>query len=202
MRSVLVKIMSVTALAATAAVVLVAPQAASAATSMTLKYQLYAQRESWNCGPFATRMALSTVGVNPWTSDIAEVEGTDENGTDSVVNVAHAMNYFLQKNNILLTYHVYYPTGGPGLQTRLVGNINQGHGIVVNVVNYQQDVNGITRGYGSGGHYVAVVGYGRSGGTALIADPGNGKSYYMDVDNLYRWIGGGARGIAATAAMA
>jgi hypothetical protein len=192
--------------AVASAVALAAPTPASAAAypaAMTLHYNQFKQSGGWDCGPYATKIMLSTMNTAPTINEIIAQEGTrNPEGTDSIQDVGRAINYFMAAKGNLTRFHSVFPKGDAGLlRLYILSNINSYHGFVVNVVDYQTDVNGISRGYGSAGHYVAVVGYNTTSGkvNALISDPGNGQHYYMNFEHLTAWIGG-ARGISVTPA--
>lgn len=109
-----------------------------------------------------------------------------------------AFNYYMSAHGVLLRYKSVYPAGSSStVKHYLVSDIYGGNGFVANIVGYRKDASGITRGYGSGGHYVAVVGYRDNGDQARIADPGDGQDYWMKTPDLTAWIAGG-RGISVT----
>lgn len=190
-------ILVTTALAATSVAVAAPAQAAPA--SITLAHTTTEQPNGWECGPYATHIALTTFG---WGSSIANIQNLEKtsssSGTNSVANVTTAFNWYMAEHNVLLRYKSVYPDGNTStVKHYLVNDIYGGNGFVANVVGYRQDVNKITRGYGYGGHYIAVVGYRDSGDQARIADPGDGQDYWMTTANLTAWIGS-ARGISVT----
>jgi peptidase C39-like protein len=198
-----VKVMAATfAVASVAALATATPAAAAYPTQYFTHYTVWAQDRDYNCGPYATKIALTTFGIDEAIKYISIREGTDNNGTDSIANVTSAMNFYMGYYGNLDRFTNVYPNDAPHhgtstVKAYLLDNIYGDHGFVANVVNYQTDVNGILRGYGSGGHYVAVVGYRASGDQAAIADPGNGQAYWMSTSHLAAWIGHG-RGISVT----
>ncbi|HEX2903548.1 MAG TPA: C39 family peptidase [Jatrophihabitans sp.] len=182
-----------------ATTVAVAAPAHAAPSAITLPHTTVAQSNGWACGPYATHIALTTFG---WGSSISQLESLEHtsssSGTNSVANVTTALNYFMSAHGVLLRYKSVYPDGSTAtVKHYLVNDIYGGNGFVANIVGYRNDVNGVSRGYGYGGHYVAVVGYRDNGDQARIADPGDGQDYWMTTANLAGWIGT-ARGISVT----
>jgi peptidase C39-like protein len=188
------------ALVAVVATVTPSPASAAIPATKTLTYHQYTQNEKYNCGPYATKIMLSTMNINPTIAWISKHEGTDEGGTDSITNVTATINYYMTAYGNLTHFHSSFPNGNvTWVKEYLISNILSLHGFVANVVGYQPDIHGVSRGYGYEGHYVAIVGYRLSGTQALISDPGNGQHYYMDYHQLTAWIGS-VRGISVTPA--
>ena len=182
---------------AIAALAVAAPAQAQPA-EITLSHTTYQQTNGWACGPYASKIVLTTFGYTSSISTLESEEGTTTNGTNSVANISTGLNYYLTAHGDLLRYKAVYPNGSSStVKHYLLSDIYGGNGFVANVVGYENDVNGNSRGYGSGGHYVAVVGYRNSGDQALISDPGDGQDYWMTTSNLTRWIGS-SRGLSVT----
>lgn len=175
-------------------------------TAGTLPFSWQGQQRYYYCGPAATRMALSTRMDSPPSQDaIADHMGTNENGTDNVGLVRDALNDYLGTSWFDAKYINDTPTQDQRdlLARDVTYDLDRGYPLVANVVSGWRPP-----GYPGGWiyHYVAVVGYGDSGNSVLIADPaGEGAggsgwedvpgSYWISTYDLGTWIGG--RGYAA-----
>ncbi|GAA1675034.1 C39 family peptidase [Fodinicola feengrottensis] len=189
-----------TASASTDAMVPAGVLGAVPATAKTLSYKWERQKYDYNCGPTATKMALSARMASPPSQDtIGAWEGTDENGTDDISNVVSALNHYLNTG-----WYARKPISDPPtaaqralLKQDLVFDIDHGYAMVGNVVSGWRPP-----GYPSGTiyHYVAIVGYASSGDSAVIADPAGAgptgsswhnvpKQYTISTANLATWIG-------------
>lgn len=166
---------------------------------LTLKHTTYSQGQNYYaCGPFASKIVLTTFGYSSSIATLEHEEKTTTGGTDSVANISTGLNYYLTAHGDLIRFKAVYPKGSTStVKHYLLNDIAGYNGFVANVVGYEQDVHGNWRGYGNGGHYVAVVGYRSSGDQALIADPGDGQDYWMTTSNLTKWIGS-VRGLSVT----
>lgn len=191
-RASVVRFAGAVALAIASLVAFMTPARASAPTSYTLPYTIYKQPNGWECGPYATKIALSTWHLYPSASTLASLEGTTTSGTNSITNVTYALNYEVHAAGALDSYRSVFPAGNvTTVKTDAVNGIWGDHALVANVNGYENDVNGVRRGYGQGGHYLAIVAYRSSGSQLLIADPGDGLAYWMSVTNVTAWINGG-----------
>lgn len=169
------------------------------ATAKTLSYRWERQKYDYNCGPTATKMALSARMSSPPSQDtIGNWEGTDQNGTDDTSNVVSALNHYLNTG-----WYERKPISDPPtsaqralLKKDLVFDIDRGYAMVGNVVSGWRPP-----GYPGGTiyHYVAIVGYANSGASAVIADPAGAgpagsswhnvpKQYTISTTNLATWI--------------
>jgi hypothetical protein len=158
-----------------------------------LSYKYAVQINSWYCGPAAARIALTTRGLNPSQDALANQLGTTVDGTNSSEDITRVLNAMTKTS----FYHTtLIPAKGvtkqqvDQLQADVVRAISHGYGVVTNIVDSGQDVNGNWHSY-PGGHYIAVVGYQDNGRQVKIADPANpyGASYWMTASNLADWIG-------------
>jgi Peptidase_C39 like family len=158
-----------------------------------LSYKYAVQINSWYCGPAAARIALTTRGLNPSQDALANQLGTTVNGTNSSEDITRVLNA-MTKTSFYRTTLI--PAKGvtkqqvDQLQADVVRAISHGYGVVTNIVDSGQDVNGNWHSY-PGGHYIAVVGYQDNGRQVKIADPANpySASYWMTASNLADWIG-------------
>lgn len=160
------------------------------ATKM-LDYDYEAQNTYYNCGPAATRNALSAAGIDRTQNELGAKLGTTEMGTNSAQDTTRVLNAEVKGS----PYRTRMFAGAPSpaqmdrLQADVVKAITDGRGVVANVVGDATDTNGGWRSYG-GGHYVAVVGYKDNGRTVRIADSANAAdpSYWMTTIDLANWI--------------
>jgi hypothetical protein len=163
-----------------------------------LPFSWEGEQYGYYCGPSATRMALSSRMADPPSqSELGSYMGTTTNGTDDISLVRGAMNHYLSVSSYQVTYMPDDPPTAAqqaDLKKSLVGSIDAGYALVVNVVSGWRPP-----GYPSGTiyHYVAVVGYDSDGDKVLIADPaatgcgdglcGNPSSGFYNVPKSY-WI--------------
>jgi peptidase C39-like protein len=157
-----------------------------------LGYQFQLQPNFYYCGPAATRIAASTLGMTPSQDDLAAMLGTTVNGTNSAFDIARVLNAINGTS-------YYHATSIPGqaatpaemdqLQADVVRAVSNGRAVVMNIVGTGWDVDGVPHAY-DGGHYLTVVGYKDDGRTVKIADPANvvgDGSYWMTTINLANW---------------
>ncbi|MFF0467913.1 C39 family peptidase [Micromonospora zamorensis] len=167
------------------------------ATKM-LDYDYQAQNTYYNCGPAATRNALSAAGINRTQDELGAELGTTEMGTNSALDTTRVLNAEVKGS----PYRTRMFAGTPSsaqmdqLQADVVKAITDGRGVVANVVGDATDTNGGWHSYG-GGHYIAVVGYKDNGRTVRIADSANAAdpSYWITTIDLANWIA--SRGYSA-----
>jgi len=177
-----------------------APAAAYTPSEKALGFDYQRQPNYYYCGPAATRIALSSVGQLNSFDGLAGELGTTESGTNSAVDIARVLNAHVGKG----TYHAVSLPGqsasGPQMDKMrldVVHAVTHGHSVVVNVIGSATDVNGNVKDY-SGGHYLAVVGYGKGGTTVKVADsadPHGSGTYWMSTQNMANWAA--SRGYAA-----
>ncbi|MFG1919563.1 C39 family peptidase [Micromonospora sp. NPDC048898] len=156
-----------------------------------LDYEYEAQNTYYNCGPAATRNALSASGIDRTQEELAAELGTTEMGTNSAEDTTRALNAEVKGS----PYRTRMFPGAPSpaqmdrLQADVVRAITDGRGVVANVVGDATDTDGGWHSYG-GGHYVAVVGYKDNGRTVRIADSANpaDPSYWITTIDLANWI--------------
>jgi outer membrane biosynthesis protein TonB len=161
--------------------------------SKVLDYQFQLQPNYYYCGPAATRIALSTSGRALSQDEIARKLGTTTSGTNSANDTTRGLNSVLG-GNVYQTRSIPGPSATPAqmdqLQADVVSAINNGRGLVTNIVHSVTDTNGGWHTY-DGGHYVAVVGYQDNGRVVKIADPANSNgdgTYWVTTINLANWI--------------
>lgn len=156
-----------------------------------LDYDYEAQNTYYNCGPAATRNALSASGIDRTQDELGAELGTTEMGTNSAEDTTRVLNAEVKGS----PYRTRMFAGSPSpaqmdrLQADVVKAITDGRGVVANVVGDATDTNGGWHSYG-GGHYIAVVGYKDNGRTVRIADSANpaDPSYWITTIDLANWI--------------
>ncbi|MEU5960626.1 C39 family peptidase [Micromonospora parva] len=163
-----------------------------------LDYDYQAQNTYYNCGPAATRNALSAAGIDRTQDELGAELGTTEMGTNSAEDTTRVLNAEVKGS----PYRTRMFAGAPSpaqmdrLQADVVKAITDGRGVVANVVGDAVDTSGGWHSYG-GGHYIAVVGYKDNGRTVRIADSANAAypSYWITTIDLANWIA--SRGYSA-----
>jgi len=156
-----------------------------------LDYDYEAQNTYYNCGPAATRNALSASGIDRTQEELGAELGTTEMGTNSAEDTTRVLNAEVKGS----PYRTRMFAGTPSsaqidrLQADVVKAITDGRGVVANVVGDATDTNGGWHSYG-GGHYIAVVGYKDNGRTVRIADSANAAdpAYWITTIDLANWI--------------
>ncbi|MEU5671893.1 C39 family peptidase [Micromonospora sp. NPDC047753] len=156
-----------------------------------LDYDYEAQNTYYNCGPAATRNALSAAGIDRTQEELGAELGTTEMGTNSAEDTTRVLNAEVKGS----PYRTRMFPGAPSpaqmdrLQADVVKAVTDGRGVVANVVGDAVDTNGGWHSYG-GGHYIAVVGYKDNGRTVRIADSANpaDPSYWITTIDLANWI--------------
>ncbi|MEU5784445.1 C39 family peptidase [Micromonospora lupini] len=163
-----------------------------------LDYDYEAQNTYYNCGPAATRNALSASGIDRTQEELGAELGTTEMGTNSAEDTTRVLNAEVKGS----PYRTRMFEGAPSraqmdrLQADVVKAITDGRGVVANVVGDATDTDGGWHSYG-GGHYIAVVGYKDNGRTVRVADSANpaDPSYWITTIDLANWIA--SRGYSA-----
>ncbi|WP_422739353.1 C39 family peptidase [Micromonospora sp. WMMD729] len=156
-----------------------------------LDYDYEAQNTYYNCGPAATRNALSASGIDRTQEELGAELGTTEMGTNSAEDTTRVLNAEVKGS----PYRTRMFAGTPSsaqidrLQADVVKAITDGRGVVANVVGDATDTNGGWHSYG-GGHYIAVVGYKDNGRIVRIADSANAAdpAYWITTIDLANWI--------------
>lgn len=156
-----------------------------------LDYDYEAQNTYYNCGPAATRNALSAAGIDRTQEELGAELGTTEMGTNSAEDTTRVLNAEVKGS----PYRTRMFPGAPSpaqmdrLQADVVKAVTDGRGVVANVVGDAVDTDGGWHSYG-GGHYIAVVGYKDNGRTVRIADSANpaDPSYWITTIDLANWI--------------
>ncbi|MEV4656084.1 C39 family peptidase [Micromonospora sp. NPDC049301] len=156
-----------------------------------LDYDYQAQNTYFNCGPAATRNALSATGIDRTQDELGVELGTTEMGTNSALDTTRVLNAEVKGS----PYRTRMFAGTPSpaqmdrLQADVVAAITAGRGVVANVVGDATDTDGGWHSYG-GGHYIAVVGYKDNGRTVRIADSANAAdpAYWITTIDLANWI--------------
>jgi hypothetical protein len=175
-----------------------APAPVPSAKALHHSFQL--QSTAWNCGPSATRVALSAQGKTFTQDQVAKMLGTTQDGTPSAKDVTRVLNAQLGANK----YHTVEisaakasPAQVAKLKSDVVGALNQGKPVVANIAGTVTDDNGDVHSY-EGGHYLPIVGYSHGGATVKIADSADtvGSPYYdISTDKVANWVA--TRGYAA-----
>ncbi|MFG1839811.1 C39 family peptidase [Micromonospora sp. NPDC049175] len=174
------------------------PERPKPPATKVLDYEYEAQNTYYNCGPAATRNALSATGIDRTQEELGAELGTTEMGTNSAEDTTRVLNAEVKGS----PYRTRMFAGAPSpaqmdrLQADVVKAITDGRGVVANVVGDATDTDGSWHSYG-GGHYVAVVGYKDNGRTVRIADSANPSdpSYWITTIDLANWIA--SRGYSA-----
>ncbi|WP_330468281.1 C39 family peptidase [Micromonospora zamorensis] len=174
------------------------PERPKPPATKVLDYDYEAQNTYYNCGPAATRNALSAAGIDRTQNELGAELGTTEMGTNSALDTTRVLNAEVKGS----PYRTRMFAGAPSpaqmdqLQADVVKAITDGRGVVANVVGDATDTNGGWHSYG-GGHYIAVVGYKDNGRTVRIADSANAAdpSYWITTIDLANWIA--SRGYSA-----
>ncbi|PWR11078.1 hypothetical protein DKT68_07010 [Micromonospora acroterricola] len=167
------------------------PTAPKPPATKVLDYDYQAQNTYYNCGPAATRNALSATGIDRTQDELAVELGTTEMGTNSAEDTTRVLNAEVKGS----PYRTRMFAGTPSpaqmdrLQADVVAAITDGRGVVANVAGDATDTDGGWHSYG-GGHYIAVVGYKDNGRTVRIADSANAAdpSYWITTIDLANWI--------------
>ncbi|WP_234582208.1 C39 family peptidase [Micromonospora sp. MH99] len=167
------------------------PQPPKPPATKVLDYDYEAQNTYYNCGPAATRNALSATGIDRTQEELGAELGTTEMGTNSAEDTTRALNAEVKGS----PYRTRMFAGTPSpaqmdrLQADVVKAITDGRGVVANVVGDATDTDGGWHSYG-GGHYIAVVGYKDNGRTVRIADSANpaDPSYWITTIDLANWM--------------
>ncbi|MEU4552334.1 C39 family peptidase [Micromonospora violae] len=156
-----------------------------------LDYDYEAQNTYYNCGPAATRNALSAAGIDRTQEELAAELGTTEMGTNSAEDTTRVLNAEVKGSPYRTRMFPTAPSPAQmdRLQADVVKAITDGRGVVANVVGDATDTDGGWHSYG-GGHYIAVVGYKDNGRTVRIADSANpaDPSYWITTIDLANWI--------------
>ncbi|MBM7493605.1 hypothetical protein JOD64_004827 [Micromonospora luteifusca] len=167
------------------------PEPPKPPATKVLDYEYEAQNTYYNCGPAATRNALSATGIDRTQEELGAELGTTEMGTNSAEDTTRVLNAEVKGS----PYRTRMFAGAPSpaqmdrLQADVVKAITDGRGVVANVVGDATDTDGGWHSYG-GGHYIAVVGYKDNGRTVRIADSANpaDPSYWITTIDLANWI--------------
>ncbi|MEU7782079.1 C39 family peptidase [Micromonospora parva] len=156
-----------------------------------LDYDYEAQNTYYNCGPAATRNALSAAGIDRTQEELGAELGTTEMGTNSAEDTTRVLNAEVKGSPYRTRMFPSAPSPAQmdRLQADVVKAITDGRGVVANVVGDATDTDGGWHSYG-GGHYIAVVGYKDNGRTVRIADSANAAdpSYWITTIDLANWI--------------
>ncbi|MET8351894.1 MULTISPECIES: C39 family peptidase [unclassified Micromonospora] len=165
-----------------------------------LNVRYAAQPNFFDCGPAATRNALSVLGKEISVDDMAKKMGTTEAGTGSIFDITPVLNQETGKN----AYHSVEMRDDQAsdaqvktLRADVVRTVDAGRAVVANIYGTTTDTDGNTHSYDNG-HYISVVGYRDNGDTATIADSANPNdpAYDVSIANLANWIA--SRGYATS----
>jgi hypothetical protein len=167
------------------------PEPPKPPATKVLDYDYQAQNTYYNCGPAATRNALSATGIDRTQDELGAELGTTEMGTNSALDTTRVLNAEVKGS----PYRTRMFAGTPSpaqmdqLQADVVAAITDGRGVVANIAGDATDTDGGWHSYG-GGHYIAVVGYKDNGRTVRIADSANAAdpAYWITTIDLANWI--------------
>ncbi|WP_213455953.1 C39 family peptidase [Rhizomonospora bruguierae] len=165
---------------------------APAPAAKTLKHEYQAQINGYYCGPAATRIALTALGVDLNQDSVANTLGTTVNGTNSADDITRGLNKLAKTSHYRSTFFDSSPSSAQiqRLREDVVSSITAGFPIVANIVGSATDTSGNTRSF-PGGHYIAVVGYADQGRTVKISDPANVYGigeYSLSTTDLANWL--------------
>lgn len=169
-----------------------APEAPPKPVSKSLDVDYQAQKTSYWCGPAATRIALSAkTDAVPEQSTLASVLGTTSNGTDTIHQVVNGLNEQLAGAAHYEARDWSDKELTPELKDQLwsdvVRDINEGKGMVANIVAAPGNQ---PPGYPSSQtiyHYVAITGYDEANKTVHVTDParfGGIQDYWLSLDQM------------------
>ncbi|WP_238009163.1 C39 family peptidase [Dactylosporangium sp. AC04546] len=165
----------------------------SAPAAKTLSYQFQWQENFYFCGPAATRIALSSRGVQQTQNRVAESLHTTVNGTDSADDTTRALNELtggsFYKSHFIRSEAVTQADADQ-LRADVVHAVSSGYAVVANIAGTATDNDGNAHSY-PGGHFLTVVGYSDDGQNVTIADPADARGvgrYTMSTVRLAHWI--------------
>jgi hypothetical protein len=173
---------------------------APGATAAMTNHETRLQPHYYDCGPAATRIALSTHAEAVSIDQLGSELGTTTSGTDSAFDVTRVMNAHFgagRYHTVEISAQKASPEQIAALQKDTVTAVNQGDAVVANVVGTVTDTAGDVHSY-PGGHYLTVVGYADKGNVVRIADPADTEGtpeYDLFVSTLAHWIA--SRGYSA-----
>lgn len=160
--------------------------------SKVLKHDYQAQINFYYCGPAATRIAMTALGLSYSQDAVAAKLGTTVNGTNSADDVTRVLNQVTKGSPYKSTFIQGTPSSAQINQVRsdVVKAVSGGYPVVANVAGAATDTSGNQRSF-PGGHYIAVVGYYDQGRTVRISDPANVYGigdYTMTVTEFANWM--------------
>jgi hypothetical protein len=165
----------------------------TAPPSKVLDYTFQLQTTYYNCGPAATRIALTASGHTLSQDELARQLHTTTSGTNSALDTTRALNNVIGRN-VYQTREIPGPAATPAqmdqLQADVVRAINDGRIIVANIVHSVTDTAGVSHSY-DGGHFLTIVGYKDDGRTVKVADnanPNGDGTYWVTTINMANWI--------------
>jgi hypothetical protein len=158
---------------------------------LNVRYQ--AQPNFFDCGPAATRNALSVQGKEISVDDMAKEMHTTEAGTDSIYDITPVLNKETGGKDAYHSVEISTPDANDKqteqVRADVVRTVDDGRAVVANIAGTTTDTDGDVHSY-EGGHYISVVGYRDGGKIVTIADSADPDkaSYQISVDNLADWI--------------
>jgi Peptidase_C39 like family len=169
-----------------------APQSPPVPASKVLKHEYQAQINFYYCGPAATRIAMTALGLSYSQDAVAAKLGTTVNGTNSADDVTRVLNQVTKGNPYKSTFFAGTPSKAQITQLRsdVVKAVSSNRPVVANIAGAATDTSGNQRSF-PGGHYIAVVGYYDRGRTVRISDPANVYGigdYSMTIDEFANWL--------------
>lgn len=156
---------------------------------MELSRTFQIQQTGWWCGPAATKVALSVLGVEVSQQELADALGTTTDGTNSSNEVVRVLNAYLGGEYYSATFIGGNDATGDeveALRDVVRNTIPAGYALVANVRGTVTDVDGHNHAYPNG-HYVAVTGSDPSNDYVLISDVASGE-YWTTLPRLATWI--------------
>lgn len=170
-----------------------APESHPQAVTKSLSVDYQAQINSYWCAPAAARIALSSkVQKLPDQAALATDFNTTEGGTDSVIDVVNGLNKLLAGTGTQYVTRDWSNAAMTKAMTQqlwsdTVRDIDDGKGMVANIVATPDNQ---PSNYPSGQtwyHYVAIIGYDTAKQTVHISDPAefNGvKDFWLSLDQI------------------
>jgi hypothetical protein len=157
---------------------------------LNVRYQ--AQPNFFDCGPAATRNALSVQGKEISVDAMAKEMHTTEAGTNSINDITPVLNKETGKDayrSVEISTPAADAKQTDKLRADVVRTVDDGRAVVANIAGTSTDTDGTTHSY-EGGHYISVVGYRDNGNLVRIADSAdpNQASYDITVEHLGDWI--------------
>jgi len=161
--------------------------------SKVASYDPALQPNGYYCGPAATRVALTGLGIAPSFDELAGKLGTTPNGTNSINDVTRVLNEYTgggKYQSVEIPAGKASPEHTEKLRTDVVTAINSGEPVVANIAGTVTDTAGESHSF-KGGHYLTITGYTEDGRLVSIADSWDkvgSNEYQVPVEKMANWI--------------